>query len=440
MPALAGASAIALLAACSPSGDAGSATGASAASAPARAGSAPPVGVTTVRAQQRDLPVLITATGTVAPLSSVEVRPQATSLIARVHVQEGQFVKAGQLLFTLDARAAEAEVARVRAQLQRDEAALADAQRQLRRSQELLAQNFISQGALDTNQTNVQSLAAAVAADRAALDAARLGLSYTRITAPSAGRLGAIDVFPGSSVQANQTLLASITQLDPITVAFSLPQRYLADALAALKDGGAAVTATPPESAAAAQRAASGGRRGGEGRGGSKGEGAPEGRRADPPAAATTPGALQGRLKFVNNAVNPTSGTVKVKAQFDNRDNQLWPGAFVNVAMTARTLAGAVIVPQAAIIQSARGALVYAVVEGRAQPRPVEVLYAQGEDAAVSGVEPGERIVLDGRQNLRPGAVVVERPREGGGGGRGGKGAAGGAEAVSGARQGGPKP
>ncbi len=437
--ALAGASAIAVLAACSPSGDAGSATGASAASAPARAGSAPPVGVTTVRAQQRDLPVLITATGTVAPLSSVEVRPQATSLIARVHVQEGQFVKAGQLLFTLDARAAEAEVARVRAQLQRDEAALADAQRQLRRSQELLAQNFISQGALDTNQTNVQSLAAAVAADRAALDAARLGLSYTRITAPSAGRLGAIDVFPGSSVQANQTLLASITQLDPITVAFSLPQRYLADALAALKDGGAAVTATPPESAAAAQPAASGGRRGGEGRGGSTGEGAPEARRADRPAAATTPGALQGRLKFVDNAVDPTSGTVKVKAQFDNRDNQLWPGAFVNVAMTARTLAGAVIVPQAAIIQSARGALVYAVVEGRAQPRPVEVLYAQGEDAAVSGVEPGERIVLDGRQNLRPGTVVVERPREGGGGGRGGKGAAG-AEAASGARQGGPKP
>ncbi len=115
----------------------------------------------------------------------------------------------------------------------RDEAALADAQRQLRRSQELVAQSFFSQRALDTTQSNVQSRGRALAADKAALDAARVGLSYTRISAPSAGRLGAINVFPGSSVQANQTPLVGITQLDPIAVVFSLPQRHLADALAA---------------------------------------------------------------------------------------------------------------------------------------------------------------------------------------------------------------
>jgi RND family efflux transporter MFP subunit len=354
--------------------------------------------VTTVRAQQRDLPVLITATGTVAPLANIDVRPQTTSLVAQVHVKEGQFVKAGQLLFTLDPRADEANVAKARAQLARDESALADAQRQLKRSQELLAQNFISQGALDTNQTNVQAQSAAVAADKAALDAARLGLSYTRIAAPSAGRLGAINVFPGSSVQANTTTLVSITQLDPITVAFSLPQRNLADALAALNDGGAAVSVTAPES---------------------------EGR------AGVT---VSGRLKFVDNAVDAASGTVKVKAQFDNKEGRLWPGAFVNVAMTARTLTGVVIVPQASIIQTARGTVVYTVREDKAQPRPVQLLYAQGEDAAVSGVRPGERIVLDGRQNLRPGATVIERPREGGEGGgggrRGARGAASGASAV----------
>jgi multidrug efflux pump subunit AcrA (membrane-fusion protein) len=381
------------------------------------------VGITTVRAQVRDLPVLITATGTVAPMSSVDVRPQITSLIVKVHVTEGQFVKAGQLLFSLDPRADEANVAKARAQLARDEAALADAQRQLKRSQELLAQNFISQGALDTNQTNVQSQTAAVALDKAALDAAKLGLSYTRISAPGAGRLGAINVFAGSSVQANVTTLVSLTQLDPISVAFSLPQRYLADALAALKDGGALVSAMPPESAStpkaiapmglvanAPASAASGSRRDGAG-GGGGGAGRPA---APPPVPA-----LAGRLKFVDNAVDPTSGTVKAKAVFDNAAGLLWPGAFVNVAMTASVIKGAVVIPQAAIIQSPRGTMVYSVVEGKAAPRSVQVLYAQGEEAAVSGLKPGERIVLDGRQNVRPGASVVERARDGSGGASG---------------------
>ena len=382
------------------------ATGASAAggvaAAPGAAASAPPVGVTTVRAQQRDLPVLITTTGTVAPLSTVDVRPQVTSLVTKVHVKEGQFVKGGQMLFDLDPRAAQAEVAKVQAQQARDEAALADAQRQLKRSQELLAQNFITQGALDTQQTNVQSLTAALAADKAALDAARLGLSYTRISAPSAGRLGVISVFPGTSVQANQTTLVSITQLDPIAVQFSLPQRHLADALAALKDGGAAVTATPPDAGAEAAPA----------------QGTPA---AGPPVAKKEPKALTGRLTFVDNAVDASSGSVKVKARFSNPEGKLWPGAFVNVALTARVISGAVIVPQAAIVQSARGTLVYAVQGDKAVPRPVQVLYAQGEEAAVSGLKPGERIVLDGRQNVRPGATVVERPVEGDAG-RSGKG------------------
>jgi RND family efflux transporter MFP subunit len=237
----------------------------------------------------------------------------------------------------------------------------------------------------------VDSQQAAMAADRAALDAAKLALSYSRISAPGAGRLGAIVVYPGSSVQANQTTLVSITQLDPISVAFSLPQRNLADALAALKDGGAPVTATQPDGG----------------------------------------GTASGKLQFVDNAVDATSGTVRVKAVFENPQGKLWPGAFVNVAMTARMLKGAVIVPQGAIIQSARGPLVYTVKEGLAAPRPVQVIYAQGEDAAVSGVKPGERIVLDGRQNLRPGVPIVERERTGGRPGGAASGAASGAAGVA---------
>lgn len=398
--------ACALLVACDSKKPADSAAAAASGAVPAAAASAPPVGVTTVRAVQRDLPVLITATGTVTPLASVDVRAQTTSLVAQVHVKEGQFVKAGQLLFTLDARADEANVAKARAQLARDEAALADAQRQLKRSQELLAQNFISQGAVDTNLTAVQSQQALVASDRAALAAAQLALSYTRITAPSAGRLGAINVFPGSSVQANQTPLVSITQLDPITVSFSLPQRHLSDALAALKDGGAPVSVTTPDAGgvAASQGPAS----------------------AAVPAAGSGNAALQGRLRFVDNAVDAATGTVKVKAEFANRDGKLWPGAFVNVSMTARTIGGAVVVPMAAIIQAARGPFVYVVQDQRAQQRPVQVLVAQGDDAAVSGLKPGDRVVLDGRQNLRPGATVVERAREGGGGAASGARGAGG--------------
>ena len=413
-----------LVAACSQSAPAGAVAASGPAAAAPVAAATPPVGITTVRAQVRDLPVLINGTGIVAPLSSVDVKPQTTSLITKVHVKEGQFVKAGDLLFTLDPRADEANVAKARAQLARDEAALADAQRQLKRSQELLAQNFISQGALDTNQTNVQSQAAAVAADKAALDAARLGLSYTRISAPGAGRLGAITVFAGSSVKANETTLVSLTQLDPIAVSFSLPQRYLADALAALKGGGALVNAMPPDDAGVlsavapmglvpAAPLAPGG--GASGAGGVVGPTGAAGRPAALPAASPAAPVLQGRLKFVDNAVDPTSGTVKAKAVFDNAAGRLWPGAFVNVAMTASVIKGAVVIPQAAIIQSLRGTLVYTVSDGKAASRPVQVLYAQGDDVAVSGLKPGERIVMDGRQNVRPGANVVERTRDGSG-------------------------
>ncbi len=340
-------------------------------SAPAGAASAPsaPVTVTTVRAQKRDLPVLLKASGIVTPLTSVDVRPQVTSAVSKVHIREGQFVKVGELLFTLDARADEANVAKARAQLARDNAALADAQRQLVRARQLLSQNFISQGALDTNQAQVDAQLAVIASDQAAIDAAKVALSYARITAPNAGRAGAIAVYPGSAVQANLTTLVTITQLDPIAVAFSIPQRNLPDALSALKNGGAAVSAV----------------------------------------LADTTGTSSGRLKFVDNTVDASSGSVKVKAVFDNRDGKLWPGAFVEVSQTVSTLKDTVVVPLASIIQSARGTIVFIKADGKALLKPVEVLYAQGNDAAVSGVNAGDAVVLVGKQNLRPGSPLIER-------------------------------
>ena len=362
--ALAGAS---LVAACGSKTDSGPAPAASAGAS--RAGTAAPISVTTSLARQRDFDVNLQAIGTVAAVSSVDVKPQTTSVLTRVHVQEGQFVRAGDLLFSLDARADEANVAKARAQMAKDEAALADAQRQLARSRDLIAKNFISQGALDTNQAQVESQLATVAADRAALNAAELSLSYTRVKAPGAGRLGTVNVYAGTAVQANQTTLVTITQLDPISVAFNLPQSNLEAALAGLKGGGIRVTAKLPENK----------------------------------------GAVQGRLQFVDSAVDAATGTVKAKARFDNREAQLWPGAFVNVELTAGTLKDAVVIPLASIIQSTRGPIVYVVQDGKAVVRKVQVLASQADEAAVTGVQGGDRVVLEGRQNLRPDSAVVER-------------------------------
>ena len=190
------------------------------------------------------------------------------------------------------------------------------------------------------------------------------------ITATSAGRAGAINVYPGSFVQPSGNALVTITQLDPISVAFSLPQRNLGQALATLREGGGKVVATFPESGATAT----------------------------------------GKLLFVDNTVDANSGTVRVKAEFANKDERLWPGAFVNIRLAVEMLKGASVVPQVAIIQSPRGKIVYVVdATGKAAPRPVEVLYGEGMDAAVSGVKPGDRVVVDGRQNVRPGSMVVER-------------------------------
>ncbi|HEY0857490.1 MAG TPA: efflux RND transporter periplasmic adaptor subunit [Albitalea sp.] len=362
--------------------------GAGAGSAPASASPAAggqPVSVSTVVAQQRDFEVQLEATGTVTPLNSVDVKPQITSTISKAHIREGQFIKAGQLLFTLDARTEETNVARARAALQKNLAALADAQRQLARSKELFAQNFVSQVAVDQNQTLVEAQQAAVAADRAALRAAQVELSHSRIVAPNSGRAGIVNVFPGTLVQPSSPPLVTITQLNPIAVTFNLPQRHLGDALQSLRAGGGKVAAVLPE-----------------------------GR-----------GTLDGKLAFVDNSVDANSGTVKVRAVFDNQDERLWPGAFVGVKLTVRTLKDAVIVPHAAVVQSARGRIVYVVEPGnKAGLRNVELLHAAGQDAVVSGVKPGERVVLDGRENVRPGGTLVERSPEPPNGVRDGRGGA----------------
>ena len=356
-----------------PTGTSSASGGAAAMPTPgASAAPAPPVTVTTVKVEMKDLAVRLRAAGVVTPIRTVDVKPQVNSVITRVNVKDGQYVKAGDLLFTLDARTEEANIAKAQAQLAKDSAALADAQRQLRRAQDLLARQFISQGSVDSNVAAVEGWQATVNADRAAIDATKVAQSYARISAPQSGRVGVVNVSTGSAVEANKTVLVTITQISPIAVTFTLPQRNIADALAGLQKDGAPVTATLPDNG----------------------------------------GVFQGKLQFVDSVVDTASGVVKAKAHFKNEDEKLWPGAFVEVQQVLREVKDAVVVPQVAVVYGARGATVYVVENGKAVVRPVKVLQPQGAEVSVSGLEAGETVVLEGKQNLRPGSAVVERAKD----------------------------
>ncbi len=334
------------------------------------AASAPPSLITVATAVRRDVPVTVDVNGSVMSLNSVDVRPQVSNVVQKVHVKEGQFVRAGEPLFTLDDRADRANLEKAQAQQLRDQAVLADLERQYKRSQDLVAQNFVAQSAADNTLSQVQAQRAAVASDRAAAQAAQVALSYDSIRSPISGRTGAIAVFAGSLAQPT-AVMVTVTQLDPIAVSFPVPEGALQDLLAAARIR-ASVTATVP--------------------------------------GQKTP--LQGVLSFVDNTVDPSAGTVRAKAEFENKSQQLWPGQYVKTSITVRTLKDATVVPQAAVITAANGRIVYVVAkDDLVQPRKVQLDYSFGDQAVLQGVQAGERIVVEGKQNLKAGSRVrIERP------------------------------
>jgi RND family efflux transporter MFP subunit len=233
----------------------------------------------------------------------------------------------------------------------------------------LVAQNFMSRGAADTAQANVESLQAVVNADRAAVDAAKVPVSYGQVRAAVSGRLGGIPVFVGSVVKVNDTSLGTIVQTDVVDVAFSVPQDSLPALLARLNKA-----EVPEVDIVLAQ-------------------------------AGKT---VTGKLTFVDNAVDAATGTVKVKARVNNAQAQLWPGQFVRARLQTLHLDSAVLVPAQALVQNPKGTAVFVVREGKANVQPVKVLALQADMAAVSGLEPGSKVVVDGRQNVRPNAPVSE--------------------------------
>ncbi|SEO47673.1 RND family efflux transporter, MFP subunit [Duganella sp. CF517] len=325
-----------------------------------------PTTVSVVAPTRRDVAVVLQANGTVTPVSSVDLHPQTTSTIAKVHIKEGQFVTSGELMFSLDDRSQRANVQKAQAQVARDRATLADAERQYQRAMDLLEQKFVAQGAVDTLKSQVESARALLEADIAAARAVGVDASYTAIRAPMTGRVGAINVYPGSLVQL-ETSLTTVTQLDPINVAFTLPESALGALLEAKQRGAVPVKVTL---------------------GGSDKE-------------------INGVLSFIDNTVDPVAGVIRVKAQFDNKGSSLWPGQYVNTQLVSHVIKDATVIPQNAIISNTRGTFVYTVDSDQsAKVVNIKRLHSFGDHAAVSGLSGSEQIIVDGKQNLRPGGKV----------------------------------
>ena len=317
-----------------------------------------------------DVSARLTANGTVTAVQTVEVRPQISATIKAVHIREGQSVRKGDRLFTLDTRTENANLSKAGAQVSKGRADLMNAERNLERQRGLLRQEYISQAEFDTAQNLVDVLRSQVEIDQASVEATRVTRSFGEITAPITGRTGAIAVYPGSLVQPTGVALVNITQIDPINVSFTLPERELADLQQAFAKGNVSVNA-----------------------------------KLDAPGQPD----LKGRLAFIDNAVDSASGTIRLKAEFSNPDNRLWPGMFVTVSLAPRTLTGALTVPVQAVQTGPENKFLYVIgADRKVSSLPVNVHLIQDGIAVIDGVAPGARVVVEGAQNLKPGDMVNE--------------------------------
>lgn len=335
--------------------------------------SAAPVRVGVV--SRRDMAVIERSTGSVMPEAYVQVLPQVSGQIKAQYFREGQFVKTGDLLFQIDPAPYQAAAAQARAAYEKDQASLQNAELDQRRFETLLRQNSTSQQQRDTAVANAKVLAAAVAADKAALDAALLNLNYTKIRAPIDGKTGPVLIQPGNVVQPGSavfsgtpTALVTIAQVRPIKVSFTLPQDDLPRIQARQRAGKLVVRLETP------------------GPGG---------------------GAYTAPVDFVSNTVNAQSGTIELRATFKNEDLALVPSQLVRVVVELGEFPKALVVPRNAVNDSPSGPYVYAVDGGKAVVKQVAILFDDGADAAVTGaLQPGETVVTEGQLRVDAGAPV----------------------------------
>jgi membrane fusion protein, multidrug efflux system len=342
-------------------------------------GAAVAVPVTVAQVVQKSMPIEITVIGAAEPYSSVSIRSQITGQMTAVNFTEGDDVKAGQVLFALDRRPLEAALEQAKANLDRDIAQAANAAAQFKRFQELADRGIATKEQVDTARTSMTALNATVNADRAALENAQVQLQYATITATISGRTGALQVHEGNLVRANdQTPLVVINQIAPISVTFAIPEARLPELKRYMARGALRVTATPPKDEA-------------------------------PPAV--------GRISFVDNQVDQTTGTIKLKGTFPNDDRRLWPGQFLNVTVTLTNETTAIVVPTAAVQTGQQGQYVFVVKDDRTvEMRSVVVSRTSAaETVLANGVKPGETVVTDGHLRLVPGSLISVKgagPRE----------------------------
>jgi membrane fusion protein, multidrug efflux system len=332
--------------------------------------SAPAVPITATPAVRKEMPVEASVIGTVEAYSTVSVRAQITGELTAVNFRQGDDVQAGQELFALDRRPLEAALQQAMATLERDSAQAANAKVIVQRFEELSERGIVAREQRDTARTAVAALEATLAADRAAVENAKVQLQYATIRAPIAGRTGALMVNAGNLVRANdQTPLVTINQVTPIYVSFAFPESLLSELRRYLAQGTLRVEAGPAH-----------------------GEG---------PRAV-------GNITFVDNAVDQTTGTIKVKGTFPNADRRLWPGQAVNVTVRLATESAAIVVPTVAVQTGPDGTYVYVVTENKtAEFRPVTVSRAAGDQTVIKeGLAPGELVVTDGHLRLVPDSPV----------------------------------
>ena len=329
---------------------------------------APPVVVSTV--EQRDIPIQITGIGNVAPYQMVQIRSQVNGQISSVHFREGDDVRKGQLLFSLDQSALQADLQKAVGQLKKDEAQAANSATQAARYTELEKQGVIAKQVADQQRAQAQSDASAVQADEAAVRAAQIQLQYAAIRAPIDARAGALQINLGNLVKANDTpYLVQLNQITPIYVQFSVPEKSLDD-VRHFAAKHLTVFAYP------------------------------KGQRSDPAA---------GSLTFIDNQVDPQTGTVLLKATFQNKDRKLWPGEYVDVVLNLSTIPRATVATATAIQSGQQGQYVYVVdAQGNAQSRVVQTAGNYQNLTVVSkGLAPGEKVVVQGQTRVAPNAKVT---------------------------------
>lgn len=333
-----------------------------------------PVPVVVTKVDKKSMPIVIEAVGTVQAIASIQIKARLDSQIMKVHVDEGALVKEGDLLFELDPRTLKAQLGQIEAQIRKDHAQVQQAKRDLQRYEELLAKNAGTVVSRDTAFTALKAAEAQLEADEAAKASVQTSLTFTQIRAPVSGRIGSISSKAGTVVRVGDnsaaSALATINQVNPIYVAFAVPQVYLPDIRAAMAKGDVKVYALIDDD-------------------------------------HKQPGVIA----FIENSVDPNTGTVTTKARIDNANEGLWPGQFVRVEIVLGVEPNALAVPSPAIQLGPQGPYLFVIKDGVAELRPVVVKRTQnGESVIGKGLADGEQVAVDGQLRLVNGANVAVRP------------------------------